>query len=102
VVKLSDGQDARPNFEEAQRMALNFFQWIREGVRHSVIAGVSDAVQDLGTPHEGDNMQGRLMGFLKDDRPAAAPPRLTNEPSRKKLGRTLQQIQASTNAAPGT
>jgi hypothetical protein len=83
-------------------MALNFFQWIREGVRHSVLAGVGDAVQELGTPHEGDDMQDRLMGFLKDGGWPSPAPRLTSEPSRKKLGRTLQQIQASVNPAPGT
>jgi hypothetical protein len=83
-------------------MGLNFFQWIREGVRHSVISGVSDAVQDLGTPREGDDVQERLMAFLKDSRPTAPAPRLTSEPTRKKLGRTLQQIQAGTNPAPST
>ncbi len=83
-------------------MAFNFFQWIREGVRHSVISGVSDAVQDLGTSHDGDDVQERLMSFLKDSRPAATTPRLTSEPTRKKLGRTLQQIQAGTSPAPGT
>jgi hypothetical protein len=83
-------------------MGLNFFQWIREGVRHSVLSGVSDAVQDLGTPHERDDFQDRLMVFLKDGRPTTPAPRLTSEPSRKKLGRTLQQIQAGTNPAPST
>ena len=83
-------------------MGFNFFQWIREGVRHSVISGVSDAVQDLGTPHEGDDVKERLMAFIQDGRATTPAPRLTAEPSRKKLGRTLQQIQASANPSPST
>ncbi len=40
------------------------------------------------------------MAFLKDTSSTVPAPRLTSEPTRKKLGRTLQQIQASTNLAP--
>ncbi|MEZ6074929.1 MAG: hypothetical protein R3C56_04395 [Pirellulaceae bacterium] len=29
---------------------MNFFGWIRDGVRQSVLLGVSDAVEQLGTP----------------------------------------------------
>ena len=82
-------------------MGFNFFQWIRQGVRHSVISGVHDAVQDLGTPREGDDCQGRLMAFLQDGGASTPAPRLASDPSRnKKLGRTLQQIQASTSPSP--
>ena len=77
-------------------MGFNFFQWIREGVRHSVISGVSDAVEHLGTPHEGDDVQNRLMAFLQDGRANPSAPRIAADAPRKKLGRTLEQIQAST------
>ena len=30
-------------------MQPNFFQWIREGVKQSVLLGVTDAVDQLGT-----------------------------------------------------
>jgi hypothetical protein len=80
-------------------MNFNFFTWIREGVRQSVLLGVSDAVENLGAPRENDDMQHRLMAFLQREPPANAAPKLAG-PSRKKLGRTLEQIQASTGKAP--
>ena len=79
---------------------MNFFTWIRDGVRQAVVLGVSDAVEDLGTPNESDPMPQRLLEVLRQGRPA-----LTVEPEgtrRKKLGRTLEQIQASTAKSPST
>jgi hypothetical protein len=73
---------------------FNFFTWIREGVRQSVLMGVSDAVHHLGTPREGDEVHQRLTSFLQDQGSAAATPRLTDASPRKKLGRTLQDIHA--------
>lgn len=75
---------------------FNFFTWIREGVKQSVLLGVSDAVTDLGTPHEGDEVQQRLTSFLQTNTQTTAAPRISNNSPRKKLGRTLEQIQAST------
>jgi len=74
---------------------MNFFTWVRDGVRQAVLLGVSDAVEDLGTPSDGDNMPQRLLEVLRKDRPV-----ITSEPEvepgrRRKLGRTLTQIQAS-------
>jgi hypothetical protein len=76
-------------------MSFNFFSWLREGVRQSVLLGVSDAVTHLGTPHDGDNVQQRLTSFLRQEGNTAAP--LPGRPSggeRRKLGRSLQDIQA--------
>jgi hypothetical protein len=78
---------------------MNFFNWIRDGVRKAVLLGVSDAVQDMGTPGDGDDISQRLLEVLRSGRPA-----LTSEPAgegakRRKLGRTLEQIQASTAKA---
>ncbi|MHB8902126.1 MAG: hypothetical protein ACYC6Y_25490 [Thermoguttaceae bacterium] len=75
-------------------MNFNFFDWLRDGVKQSVILGVNDAVTCLGTPEEKDDVQQRLMGFLQTD-PNEAPKRIGSSPSRgKKLGRSLKQIQA--------
>jgi hypothetical protein len=74
---------------------FNFFSWIREGVRQSVLMGVSDAVHHLGTPREGDEVHQRLTAFLQDQSTVPAGPRLTDGAPRKKLGRTLQEIHAS-------
>lgn len=78
---------------------MNFFTWIRDGVRRAVLLGVSDAVEDMGSPGDGDNMPQRLLEVLRTGRPA-----LSSEPAgepgkRRKLGRTLEQIQASTAKA---
>lgn len=80
---------------------FNFFGWLREGVKQSVLLGVSDAVQHLGTPREGDDVQQRLTTFLQDSSSTSQAPRLTGGGAapRKKLGRTLEQIQASTAKA---
>ncbi len=74
---------------------FNFFNWLRDGVRQSVLMGVSDAVHHLGTPREGDDVQQRLTAFLQDQGTVAVAPRLTDASPRKKLGRTLQDIHAS-------
>jgi len=75
-------------------MNFNFFDWIRQGVKQSVLLGVSDAVGHLGTPREGDDVSQRLLSFIQDS-PAAPPARqIGAAPKHKKLGRTLEQIQA--------
>ena len=81
-------------------MSFNFFSWLREGVRQSVLMGVSDAVTHLGTPHEGDEVQQHLTVFLRNDTNAAAT--LAGPSSggpRRKLGRSLQEIQAAATKA---
>ena len=48
---------------------MNFFHWIRDGVRHAVLLGVSDAVNDIGTPAQGDDIGRRLLEAAQN-RPA--------------------------------
>lgn len=77
---------------------FNFFSWIREGVRQSVLLGVSDAVENIGTAPDGDDVTQRLVGFVKSGGPGT-PKRISGRSSRKKLGRTLDEIQASIEKA---
>jgi hypothetical protein len=81
-------------------MNMNFFNWIRDGVRHAVLLGVSDAVGDIGTPVEGDDISQRLLSALRNNQPALAEaaPQQDRLP-RKKLGRSLEQIQAGAKAS---
>ncbi len=51
---------------------MNFFNWIRDGVRHAVLLGVSDAVGDIGTPTEGDDIGQRLLQALRSGQPTLA------------------------------
>lgn len=79
---------------------MNFFSWIRDGVRQAVLLGVSDAVGDIGTPTEGDDISQRLLQTLRTGQPALAGATATSErPPRKKLGRSLEQIQAGTKTS---
>ena len=39
-------------FKEPQKTQINFFDWIREGVKQSVLLGVSDAAEQIGVPFE--------------------------------------------------
>lgn len=82
-------------------MNVNFFSWIRDGVKHSVLLGVSDAIETLGTPEEPQNMHPSVAALLKTSKPNMAstnsnsgPVRINGEPNRtkKRLGRSLKDI----------
>jgi hypothetical protein len=73
---------------------MNFFNWVRDGVRQAVLLGVSDAVGDIGTPPEGDDISQRLLQALRSGQPVIDAPS-HERGSRKKLGRSLEQIQAA-------
>lgn len=72
-------------------MNINLFQWIREGVRHSVLLGVSDAVEQIGTPPTNDNLSVRLGEYLRGTA-TEAPQRVSGPTQRKRLGRTLKDL----------
>jgi hypothetical protein len=74
-------------------MPMNFFAWIRDGVRDAVLLGVSDAVGDIGTPAKGDDISQRLLQTLRSGQPAITDARGPERPPRKKLGRSLEQLQ---------
>ena len=86
-------------------MEFNFFAWLREGVRRSVLLGVSDAVEDLGVPEEGEIhpqlSQSGLGGALRSQKAiaAGAPSRRASTPAagggRKRLGKSLTDIDSS-------
>jgi hypothetical protein len=81
---------------------MNFFGWIRDGVRQSVLLGVSDAVEQLGTPAAVEDLHPSVAGFLKVDRQASNAPHLTqgisqaptgsNPKSRRRLGKSLKDM----------
>ena len=78
---------------------MNFFSWVRDGVRQAVLLGVSDAVGDIGTPHEGDDISQRLLQAMRSGQPIIAEAQSTERVARKKLGRSLEQIQAAAKAS---
>ena len=52
-------------------MQFNLFDWIREGVSRSVILGVSDAMEAIGSP-EGEDGRARLRASAAGHRRSAA------------------------------
>jgi hypothetical protein len=70
-------------------MQFNFFEWIRQGVKQSVILGVSDAMEAIGSP-DGDAGAARLAHLL----PVAGDPQpgLAGGGKRKRLGRSLREL----------
>ena len=77
---------------------MNFFSWVRDGVRQAVLMGVSDAVGDIGTPPDGDDISHRLLEALRSGQPVIADARSSERVGRKKLGRSLEQIQTTAKA----
>lgn len=73
-------------------MQMNVFAWIREGVKRSVLLGVSDAIETIGTP-EGDDgaLQQRLTQLLLPEGIAVSgTPTLLGK--RKRLGKSLRDV----------
>ena len=89
---------------------MNFFGWIRDGVRQSVLLGVSDAVEQLGTPAAVEDLHPSVAGFLKLDEQNSNTPKLTQRSScsssnsnssastggtaksRRRLGKSLKEM----------
>ena len=80
---------------------LGLFNWIRDGVKQSVLLGVSDAIDTIGSPDENRALNPALLSFAKqpfDSRANARidepPPRkLPGASGRKRLGRSLRDIE---------
>lgn len=76
---------------------MNFFEWIRLGVRRAVLLGVADAVGDIGKPPESEDISRRLLDLLRQQpTPAVGAPETPQLPyasKRRRLGRSLNDIQ---------
>ena len=79
---------------------LGLFNWIRDGVKQSVLLGVSDAIDTIGSPDENRSLNPALLSFAKQpldlqtnariDEPI--PRKLPGASGRKRLGRSLRDI----------
>ena len=82
---------------------MSFFHWLREGVRQAVVLGLADAVEDVGTRNQGEDLGPALAQSLRErlsvqrDTPQAATileskaSPIAAAPSRRRLGRSLEQ-----------
>jgi hypothetical protein len=88
-------------------MSTGFYGWIREGVKRAVLLGVSDAVEQLGAPTTGEDISPQLLSVLRGQTAPLLVDSSTATPakpnpgiqSRKRLGRTLGQVQAQSSPA---
>jgi len=77
---------------------VGVFGWIREGVRRAVLLGFSDAVEQIGVTDDKESLHPQLQSLLREaPRRVAAETRAPEPPSarpeRKRLGRSLGQLQ---------
>jgi hypothetical protein len=72
---------------------FNVFNWIREGVKQSVLLGVSDALEHIGAAPDGEEAKPRLMEFARRSEllPSSETPRTEAKP--KRLGRSLREME---------
>ena len=68
---------------------MNFFEWLRDGVRKSVLLGVSDAIEQIGTPADSDDVHPNVAALLQGDSNAKAK---TKRGGRKRLGKSLKDM----------
>ena len=82
-------------------MNFNFFDWVRDGVKRSVLLGVSEAVETMGMPPDEENAKSKILHFLQTEESipeAQARRRIGNSggteagKTRNKLGRTIADI----------
>jgi hypothetical protein len=84
---------------------INFFGWIREGVKQSVLLGVSDAIETIGTPDDPQTIHPQVAALMTSHGKsshcigsAGHPPRLHTEggaqaTQKRRLGRSLKDIE---------
>jgi hypothetical protein len=83
-------------------MDFNFFQWLRDGVRQSVLLGVSDAVEQIGTHDASAEIHPEVAALLNPAPSGAATAtkrrRVGATGGRKRLGKSLQDMNPDTNS----
>jgi hypothetical protein len=85
--------------EETFAMNFNFFSWLRTGVRQSVLLGVSDAVQEIGVPPNSEEVSQGLIEVFRGGETRQVSHDSPKRSPRRKLGRSLKQIQAESSKA---
>jgi hypothetical protein len=88
-------------------MNHGLFGWIREGVKQSVLLGVHDAMQAMGSPEEQKNLPKTVSQWMAAQPNSALPPDSANQlpgpnikSDRKRLGRSLKDLDLKPPAQP--
>jgi hypothetical protein len=81
-------------------MAMNFFDWVRVGVKRSVMAGFADAVETIGVPPEEGQQTQQLLESLRGSTAAlVAQPVGKQSNQRKRLGRSISNLRPNEGTA---
>ncbi|MEM8666483.1 MAG: hypothetical protein AAGG48_03140 [Planctomycetota bacterium] len=75
-------------------MNVNFFEWLRDGVRQSVLLGVSDAIEQIGAPEDTDKLHPNVAELLTADKGKS---KSTRGGGRKRLGKSLKEMDSTTS-----
>ncbi len=73
-------------------MNVNFFEWLRDGVRQSVLLGVSDAIEQIGTPADSDELHPNVAALLHGETSGGKTKRGGAGGGRKRLGKSLKEM----------
>ena len=73
-------------------MNVNFFEWIRDGVRQSVLLGVSDAIEQIGAPTDSDDLHPNVAAMLQGDGAPKKKQTKSGSNNRKRLGKSLKEM----------
>ena len=87
---------ALPQEEPSLKMNVNFFEWLRDSVRKTVLLGFSDAIEQLGAPNETDELSPTLAAVLQ---PEPSKPKRSRGGGRKRLGKSLKEMDAEPTKA---
>ncbi|MDR2441050.1 MAG: hypothetical protein LBE12_16950 [Planctomycetaceae bacterium] len=85
-------------------MNFNFFEWVRDGVKRSVLLGVSDAVGAMGMPQDEESSKDKILSFLQENSPTTHTQqrRISNGSAtvsnQRKLGRSISDIHTAKDA----
>jgi len=74
-----------------REMNVNFFEWVREGVRQSVLLGFSDAIEEIGSPPESKEFNGKMASFIGASGKTKSKQGGNSTP-RKRLGKSLKEL----------
>ena len=80
-------------------MNFNFFDWIREGVKQSVLMGVADAAEQIAPRAEAEAIQQHFLSSVREGALIGHTPKTGRSSKRKSLGRSLSQIVDPDDAA---
>lgn len=68
-------------------MEFNFFNWLRNCVKKSVLLGVADAMEEIGVPEGDDQFQKRIAAAVGNESRKGRSTR-----GQKRLGRSLKDL----------